>query len=45
MILANAVLQWIPGHETLMPALIVTLKPGGALAVQTPDISTSRRTG
>lgn len=36
-ILANAVLQWIPGHETLIPALIERLNPGGALAVQTPD--------
>src|SRR5271168_3689190 len=36
-ILANAVLQWIPVHETLLPALIARLKPGGALAVQTPD--------
>lgn len=36
-ILANAVLQWIPGHETLLPALIAKLGPGGALAVQTPD--------
>jgi trans-aconitate 2-methyltransferase len=36
-ILANAVLQWLPGHETLLPALIARLKPGGALAVQTPD--------
>jgi trans-aconitate 2-methyltransferase len=36
-ILANAVLQWIPGHETLVPALIAKLKPGGALAVQIPD--------
>jgi trans-aconitate 2-methyltransferase len=36
-ILANAALQWIPGHETLLPALIGKLRPGGALAVQTPD--------
>jgi trans-aconitate 2-methyltransferase len=36
-ILANAVLQWIPGHETLLPALIDKLKPGGALAAQMPD--------
>ena len=36
-ILANAVLQWIPGHETLLPALIARLKPGGALAAQMPD--------
>ena len=36
-ILANAVLQWIPDHETLLPALIAKLKPGGTLAVQMPD--------
>lgn len=36
-ILANAVIQWIPDHEALLPALIARLAPGGALAVQTPD--------
>jgi trans-aconitate 2-methyltransferase len=36
-ILANAVLQWVPAHETLLPALIGRLAPGGALAVQMPD--------
>ena len=36
-ILANAVLQWIPDHETLFPALMAKLGPGGALAVQMPD--------
>jgi trans-aconitate 2-methyltransferase len=36
-ILANAVLQWLPDHEALLPALIAQLRPGGALAVQTPD--------
>jgi trans-aconitate 2-methyltransferase len=36
-ILANAVLQWIPGHETLIPALLERLVAGGALAVQMPD--------
>ena len=36
-ILANAVIQWIPDHEALIPALIGKLAPGGALAVQTPD--------
>src|ERR1700685_3422069 len=36
-ILANAVLQWIPDHETLFPALMAKLGPGGALATQMPD--------
>ena len=36
-ILANAVLQWVPHHETLLPALVEKLAPGGALAVQMPD--------
>jgi trans-aconitate 2-methyltransferase len=36
-ILANAVFQWIPSHETLFPTLIAKLKPGGALAAQMPD--------
>ena len=36
-ILANAVLQWIPDHETQFPALIGALRPGGALAAQMPD--------
>jgi trans-aconitate 2-methyltransferase len=36
-ILANAVLQWIPGHQTLLPALIAKLRAGGSLAVQSPD--------
>jgi trans-aconitate 2-methyltransferase len=36
-ILANAVLQWVPQHELLLPALIEKLAPGGALAVQMPD--------
>jgi trans-aconitate 2-methyltransferase len=36
-ILANAVLQWVPHHEVLIPALIQKLRPGGALALQMPD--------
>ena len=36
-ILANAVIQWIPGHETLLPALVDRLAASGSLAVQTPD--------
>lgn len=37
LMLANAVLQWVPAHETLFPALIGKLAPGGHLAVQMPD--------
>ena len=36
-ILSNAVLQWVPNHETLMPALLSRLTQGGSLAVQMPD--------
>ncbi|QUT06283.1 trans-aconitate 2-methyltransferase [Sphingobium phenoxybenzoativorans] len=36
-ILANAALQWVPDHATLLPALMAKLSPGGALAVQMPD--------
>jgi trans-aconitate 2-methyltransferase len=36
-ILANAVLQWVPHHEELMPKLIGQLAPRGGLAVQMPD--------
>jgi trans-aconitate 2-methyltransferase len=36
-ILANAVLQWVPDHAALLPALIERLAPRGALAVQMPD--------
>lgn len=36
-ILANAALQWVEDHETLIPNLIGKLAPGGSLAVQVPD--------
>ena len=36
-ILANASLQWVPDHQTVFPALINKLSPGGVLAVQMPD--------
>jgi trans-aconitate 2-methyltransferase len=36
-ILANAVLHWLPDHAKLFPALVAKLAPGGALAVQMPD--------
>jgi trans-aconitate 2-methyltransferase len=35
-ILANAVLQWVPDHASLLPSLIAKLSPGGSLAVQFP---------
>jgi trans-aconitate 2-methyltransferase len=38
---ANAALQWLPDHETLLPRLYGFVKPGGALAVQVPDMSES----
>jgi trans-aconitate 2-methyltransferase len=37
LILANAVLQWVPDHAALMPRLIEKLAPGGSLAIQMPD--------
>jgi trans-aconitate 2-methyltransferase len=36
-ILANAVLQWVPHHATVFPALAAKLARGGSLAVQMPD--------
>jgi trans-aconitate 2-methyltransferase len=36
-ILANAVLQWVPGHATLLPRLVQALSSAGSLAVQMPD--------
>jgi trans-aconitate 2-methyltransferase len=36
-ILANALLQWVPDHAALLPALIQKLAPRGGLAVQMPD--------
>ena len=36
-ILANAVLHWVPDHATLLPSLIAKLASGGSLAVQMPD--------
>jgi trans-aconitate 2-methyltransferase len=36
-ILANAVLHWVPEHSTLLPALVARLTSGGGLAIQMPD--------
>ncbi len=35
-VFSNAVLQWIPDHDLLVPGLLKIVKPGGALAVQVP---------
>ncbi|NIE68705.1 trans-aconitate 2-methyltransferase [Burkholderia sp. Ax-1719] len=37
LMLANAVLQWLPDHDTLFPQLVRRLAPGGHLAIQMPD--------
>lgn len=37
LIFANASLQWLGGHEHLLPRLLSQLAPGGVLAVQMPD--------
>ena len=36
LVFSNAVLQWIPNHEALLPRLFRMVSPGGALAVQVP---------
>ncbi|MBC3208326.1 trans-aconitate 2-methyltransferase [Pseudomonas sp. SWRI111] len=36
-IFANAVLQWVPDHASLLPALVSKLVAGGSLAIQMPD--------
>lgn len=36
-IFANAVLQWLPDHASLLPALAGKLASGGSLAIQMPD--------
>lgn len=37
LLFANAALQWLPDHETLLPRLMEQLASGGALAIQMPD--------
>ena len=37
LLLANAVLHWVPDHASLFPALIAKLARRGTLAVQLPD--------
>lgn len=37
LIYANASIQWVDGHEELIPRLFSLLAPGGVLAIQMPD--------
>jgi len=37
LVLSNAALHWLPGHDRLVPRLGQLLRPGGQLAVQVPD--------
>ena len=36
-LLANAVLQWVPDHGALFPRLVAALRRGGSLAIQMPE--------
>jgi trans-aconitate 2-methyltransferase len=41
LVFSNAALQWMPGHETLVPSLFGKVNRGGAFAVQIPADSES----
>jgi trans-aconitate 2-methyltransferase len=36
LLFANALLQWLPAHADLLPALFAQVRPGGVFAVQMP---------
>lgn len=36
LVFSNAALQWLPGHEELLPRILSWIKPGGQIAVQMP---------
>ncbi|MDR7274075.1 trans-aconitate 2-methyltransferase [Catenuloplanes atrovinosus] len=35
-LVSNAVLQWVPGHEELLPRWAASVAPGGVIALQVP---------
>ena len=37
LVFSHAAIQWLDDHETLLPALIAAVKPGGQLAIQLPS--------
>ncbi len=36
LVVTNAALQWVPGHQELIPRWLAALAPGGAFAMQVP---------
>lgn len=42
-VLLNAVLQWIPGHASLVPRFAAMLAPGGVLGLQVPGTPSGRK--
>jgi trans-aconitate 2-methyltransferase len=40
-IVSNAALQWVSGHQALLPRWVAALRPGGVLAFQVPAMSGS----
>ena len=36
LLFSNAVLQWVDGHDTLLPRFMAALAPGGVMALQMP---------
>lgn len=37
LVFSHAVIQWVDGHEALVPRLLALVRPGGQLAIQQPN--------